>query len=111
MRRRRGHCSSFHLGGVAWRVAKRASEARLFFTLAFVLQQTNDDNRRVGAACERAASRTFFGEWVRVHFGDYQHAFLVGGTLGLIAACLALTIDRRSVEKSEVRVATELVGA
>ena len=57
------------------------------------------------------ASAAILGGWVRVHFGDYQYAFLVGGTLGLIAACLALTIDRRSVEKSEVRVATELVGA
>jgi MFS family permease len=57
------------------------------------------------------ASAAILGGWVRVHFGDYQYAFLVGGTLGLIAACLALTIDRRSVEKSEVGVATELVGA
>ena len=57
------------------------------------------------------ASAAILGGWVRVHFGDYQYAFLVGGTLGLIAACLALTIDRRNVEKSEVGVATELVGA
>jgi hypothetical protein len=48
---------------------------------------------------------------VRVYFGDYQYAFLVGGTMGLIAACLALTLDRRNMEKSDLHVATELVGA
>jgi len=57
------------------------------------------------------ASAAILGGWVRVHFGDYQYAFLVGGCLGLIAAVLALTIDRRNVENSEVRAATELVGA
>jgi MFS family permease len=57
------------------------------------------------------ASAAILGGWVRVHFGDYQWAFLVGGTLGLIAACLALTVDRRNVEKAELGAATELVGA
>ena len=57
------------------------------------------------------ASAAILGGWVRVHFGDYQYAFLVGGCLGLIAACLALTVDRRNVEKPEISVATELVGA
>ena len=57
------------------------------------------------------ASAAILGGWVRVHFGDYQYAFLVGGCMGLIAACLALTIDRRNVENSEMRAATELVGA
>ena len=56
------------------------------------------------------ASAAILGGWVRVHFGDYQYAFLVGGFMGLIAACLALTIDRRNVENSEVRAVTELVG-
>lgn len=51
------------------------------------------------------------GGWVRVHFGDYQYAFLVGGCLGLVAACLALTIDRRNIEKSEIRAVPELGGA
>ena len=27
-----------------------------------------------------------------MQFGDYQYAFLIGGCMGLIAACLALTI-------------------
>lgn len=57
------------------------------------------------------ASAAILGGWVRVHFGDYQYAFLIGGCLGLIAACLALSIDRRNVEKSEVRAATEFTGA
>jgi predicted MFS family arabinose efflux permease len=57
------------------------------------------------------ASAALLGGWARVHFGDYQYAFLVGGCLGLIAACLALTIDRQSVEKSEITIGTELAGA
>jgi MFS family permease len=57
------------------------------------------------------ASAAILGGWVRVHFGDYQYAFLVGGTLGLIAACLALTVDRRNVEKSELRAGVEMAGA
>lgn len=56
------------------------------------------------------ASAAISGGWARVHFGDYQYAFLIGGCLGLLAACLALTIDRRNVEKQELRVAAELVG-
>ena len=56
-------------------------------------------------------SAAILGGWARVHFGDYHYAFLVGGFLGLIDACLALTIDRRNVENSEVRAATELAGA
>jgi MFS family permease len=43
------------------------------------------------------ASAAILGGWVRVHFGDYQIAFLIGGILGLIAACLALTV--RSTER------------
>jgi len=57
------------------------------------------------------ASAAILGGWVRVHFGDYQYAFLVGGTLGLIAACLALTIDRRNVGRTELGVPVELAGA
>ena len=41
------------------------------------------------------AAAAIGGGWVRVHFGDYQNAFLIGGCLGLVAACLALTVDRR----------------
>lgn len=57
------------------------------------------------------ASAALLGGWARVHFGDYQYAFLVGGCLGLIAACLALTIDRQSIEKSETGIGVELAGA
>jgi MFS family permease len=57
------------------------------------------------------ASAAILGGWVRVHFGDYQWAFLIGGALGLIAACLALTVDRRNVEQAELHPAAEMVGA
>lgn len=57
------------------------------------------------------ASAAIGGGWARVHFGDYQYAFLVGGCLALLAACLALTIQRRSIERPEIRVAAELAGA
>ncbi len=56
------------------------------------------------------AAAAISGGWARVHFGDYQYAFLVGGGMGLIAACLALTIDRRNVEKPEMPAAVELAG-
>jgi MFS family permease len=39
------------------------------------------------------ASAAITGGWVRMHFGDYQYAFLVGGCMGLLAACLALTVQ------------------
>jgi MFS family permease len=57
------------------------------------------------------ATAAITGGWARVHFGDYQNAFLIGGGLGLVAACLALTIDRRDVEKPELSAAVELAGA
>ncbi|HEX9453512.1 MAG TPA: MFS transporter, partial [Candidatus Binatia bacterium] len=57
------------------------------------------------------ATAAITGGWARVHFGDYQNAFLIGGCLGLVAACLALTIDRRDVEKPELSAAVELAGA
>ena len=57
------------------------------------------------------ASAAILGGWVRVHFGDYHYAFLVGGCMGLIAACLALTVDRRNVEKTEMGVEAEWAGA
>ena len=57
------------------------------------------------------ASAAILGGWARVHFGDYQYAFLAGGCLGLIAACVALTIDRRGIEKPGIPIATELAGA
>jgi predicted MFS family arabinose efflux permease len=57
------------------------------------------------------ATAAITGGWARVHFGDYQNAFLIGGSLALFAACLALTINRRDVEKPELSVAVELAGA
>jgi predicted MFS family arabinose efflux permease len=50
------------------------------FGLVFVFHQ-------LGAALAAVA-----GGWARMHFGDYQYAFLAGGLLGLVAAGLALTI-------------------
>jgi sugar phosphate permease len=57
------------------------------------------------------AAAAIGGGWVRVHFGDYQNAFLVGGCLGLLAAGLALTVDRRGVARPELPGAPELAGA
>jgi MFS family permease len=56
------------------------------------------------------ASAAILGGWVRVHYGDYQIAFLVGGCLGLIAACLALTV-RSTARPAPAIPATELAGA
>lgn len=49
--------------------------------------------------------------WVRVQFGDYQYAFIAGGFLGLLAACLALTVNRGDVVRPELPAATELAEA
>lgn len=57
------------------------------------------------------AAAAILGGWVRVQFGDYQYAFLVGGCLGLVAACLALTVDGRGVAKPELPPAAEMAGA
>src|SRR6266508_1484621 len=56
------------------------------FGLVFVFHQLGGASAAVG------------GGWVRMYFGDYQYAFLIGGCLGLIAACLALTIRRTGSE-------------
>jgi len=58
-----------------------------------------------------AARAAVLGGWVRVQFGDYQYAFLTGGCLGLVAACLALTIRRTEREAPDMPAATELAGA
>jgi len=57
------------------------------------------------------ASAAILGGWVRVHYGDYQIAFLVGGILGLIAACLALTVRSTERPASAIPATTELAGA
>jgi predicted MFS family arabinose efflux permease len=56
------------------------------------------------------ASAAILGGWVRMHFGDYQYAFLVGGCLGLVAAGLALTVNRTEAATPEISGA-ELAGA
>jgi MFS family permease len=57
------------------------------------------------------ASAAILGGWVRVHFGDYQIAFLVGGILGLIAAGLALTVRSASRPPAKLPATPELAGA
>lgn len=51
------------------------------FGLVFVFHQLGGAGAAIG------------GGWARVQFGDYQYAFLAGGCLGLLAACLALTVQ------------------
>jgi predicted MFS family arabinose efflux permease len=50
------------------------------------------------------------GGWARMHFGDYQYAFLAGGIMGLIAAALALTI-RMSGRPAPAPAAAEFASA
>jgi len=57
------------------------------------------------------ASAAILGGWARVQFGDYQYAFLTGGCLGLVAACLALTIRRTERTEPQIPAAAELAGA
>jgi sugar phosphate permease len=51
------------------------------------------------------------GGWARMHFGDYQYAFLAGGLLGLVAAGLALTIRTSGRPARAVPAATEFASA
>jgi hypothetical protein len=48
---------------------------------------------------------------VRVQFGDYQMAFLAGGCLGLLAACLALIVRSTSGPEVKLTATPELAGA
>jgi MFS family permease len=57
------------------------------------------------------ASAAIAGGWARVQFGDYQYAFVIGGCMGLLAACLALTIRRTSREEPGIPVTTEFASA
>jgi predicted MFS family arabinose efflux permease len=54
------------------------------------------------------ASAAILGGWARVEFGDYQYAFLTGGCMGLMAACLALTIREGGREEPSIPVTAEL---
>ncbi|HEY7716500.1 MAG TPA: MFS transporter [Candidatus Binatia bacterium] len=57
------------------------------------------------------ASAAILGGWVRVQFGDYQMAFLAGGCLGLLAACLALIVRSTSGPEVKLTATPELAGA
>ena len=69
------------------------------FGLVFVFHQLGGASAAIG------------GGWARVHFGDYQYAFLVGGCMGLIAACLALKIRRTDSPAPALPAATEFASA
>jgi predicted MFS family arabinose efflux permease len=69
------------------------------FGLVFVFHQLGGATAAIG------------GGWARVHFGDYQYAFLLGGGMALIAAGLALTIRVTGRPSPALPVVTELVGA
>jgi len=66
--------------------------------------------RKRGIVDITGASAAVLGVWVRVQFGDYQYAFLNGGCLGLVAACLALTIRRTERGAPGMPAATQLAG-
>src|SRR2546426_6817638 len=51
------------------------------------------------------------GGWSRMHFGDYQYAFLAGGAMGLMAAGLALTIRMSGRPAAPIRAIPEFVSA
>jgi sugar phosphate permease len=57
------------------------------------------------------ASAAILGDWVRVRFGDYHIAFLVGGYRSLIAACLALIVRSTAPRAPAIPAATELAKA
>ena len=69
------------------------------FGLVFVFHQLGGALAAVG------------GGWVRMQFGDYQYAFLTGGCMALIAACLALTIRMTGQQAPAIPVTTELANA
>jgi MFS family permease len=68
------------------------------FGLVFVFHQLGGASAAIG------------GGWARVHFGDYQYAFLVGGCMGLIAACLALAVQSTERSVPAVPLKTEFAG-
>jgi MFS family permease len=69
------------------------------FGLVFVFHQLGGAGAAIG------------GGWARVHFGDYQYAFLAGGCLGLLAACLALTVQSTERPAAAMPLETEFAGA
>lgn len=69
------------------------------FGLVFVFHQLGGASAAIG------------GGWIRMQFGDYQYAFLIGGCMGLMAACLALAIRRGGWEAPAIPVTTEFASA
>ena len=69
------------------------------FGLVFVFHQLGGASAAIG------------GGWARVHFGDYQYAFLAGGCLGLLAACLALTVQSTERPAAAMPLKTEFAEA
>ncbi|HUK39947.1 MAG TPA: MFS transporter [Candidatus Acidoferrales bacterium] len=69
------------------------------FGLVFVFHQLGGAAAAVG------------GGWARMHFGDYQYAFLTGGCMALMAAGLALTIRMREDPSPAIPVTTQLANA
>jgi sugar phosphate permease len=57
------------------------------------------------------AGAAIAGGWVRMEFGDYQYAFVVGGCMGLVAALLALTVRNTERPKHGVAPGTGLARA
>jgi MFS family permease len=57
------------------------------------------------------AGAAIAGGWVRMQFGDYQYAFIVGGCMGLVAAMLALTVRNTERPGADVAPSTELARA
>jgi MFS family permease len=51
------------------------------------------------------------GGWARMHFGDYQFAFLCGAFLGLTAAILAMTIRSAEHPDAPIPATTEFASA
>jgi hypothetical protein len=49
--------------------------------------------------------------WMRVEFGDYEYAFLIGAVLGLAAAGLALMIRPQGTAAPALPAVTELANA
>jgi MFS family permease len=68
------------------------------FGMVFVFHQLGGAGAAIG------------GGWTRVHFGDYQYAFLAGGCLGLLAACLALTVQSTERPAAAMPLKTEFAG-
>jgi MFS family permease len=57
------------------------------------------------------AGAAIAGGWIRMEFGDYQYAFVIGGCMGLIAALLALTVRNTERPTAGVAPGTELARA